>query len=89
MIFHFAVPVQTQPAKRVQDLLHILFLRALQVRVLDAQQEPTAVTAGKQPVEQSRARTADVKEARRTGRETHPYFRIAHLSPRVTRIARG
>ena len=43
--------------------------RALAVGVLDAQEERSAEPAGVEPVEQGRARAADVQEAGRGGRE--------------------
>ena len=45
------VPVELQPAQRIEDLLDVLGRGALAVGVLDAQQESAARVAGEQPVE--------------------------------------
>jgi hypothetical protein len=45
---------------------------ALAIGILDAEDEPAAVTAGVEPVEECRARAADVQVARRAGREARP-----------------
>jgi hypothetical protein len=45
------VPVELQPAQRVEDLLDVLGGGALAVGVLDAQQESAARVAREQPVE--------------------------------------
>ena len=70
--------VQT-PRPMTHDLLKN-FLLGLEVRVqkivLNAQHERAAVMAREQPVEQRRARTADVQEARGAGREPHANRRV-------------
>ena len=61
--------------------------RALGVGVLDAQDERAALAAREQPVEQRRARVADVEMAGRTGRETHAHGLIAR--PQASSTAHG
>ena len=61
------VPVELEPAQRVEDLLDVLGGRALAVGVLDAQHELAARAAGEQPVVQCRPRAADVQDARGRG----------------------
>jgi hypothetical protein len=63
------IPVEPQPTKSVEDAVHHLSRRSLEVRVLDAKHERAAVTAGEQPVEERGARAADVQIARRRRRE--------------------
>ena len=65
-----AVPIEPKPAQAVEDRLHRLRRRAFAVGVLDAQQELAADVLGVEPVEQRRARAADVQEAGRGGGET-------------------
>ena len=60
-----AVPVQLEPAQRLEDLLDVLRRGALTVGVLDAQQVRAALTAGEEPVVQCRPRAADVQHAGR------------------------
>ncbi len=67
------VPVELQPAQRVEDLLDVLGRRALAVGVLDAQQELSALVAREQPVEQGGARAADVQRARGRWCEADPH----------------
>ena len=59
------VPVEPQPAQAVDDAGDHLPRRSLGVGVLDAQHEGAAVPPREQPVEQRRARAADVKVAGR------------------------
>ena len=58
---HLAVPVQLEPAQAVDDGVGRGLGRPGAVRVLDAQQEPAVMVASEQPVEQRRARAADVQ----------------------------
>ena len=80
------VPVELQPAQRVEDLLDVLRRRALAVGVLDAQHELPALVAGEQPVEQGRAGAADVQGPGGGWREANPHNLArmligAHVSP--------
>jgi len=59
------VPVQLQPAQRVEDLLHVLRRRALAIGVLYAQDQLAAATARQQPVVERGPRAADVQGAGR------------------------
>ena len=63
------VPVELEPAQRVEDLLDVLGRRALAVGVLDPQDERPARAAREQPVVERRPRAADVQGTRRRGRE--------------------
>jgi hypothetical protein len=64
------VPLDTQPAQRVEDLLFRFASRAHLVGVLDAQNELTAVLAGEAEVEQRDIRGADVRVAGGRRRDT-------------------
>ena len=64
-----AVPVEAEPAQPVEDRVDRRLGRALAVGVLDAQQHLAAEAAGIEPVEQGRARAADMEEAGGRGRE--------------------
>ena len=64
-----AVPVEPEPLEAVENGVHRGLRRALAVGVLDAQQERAAEPLRVEPVEQRRARAADVQEAGRGGRE--------------------
>ena len=55
--------------KDLEDHLHRLRRGALEIRVLDAQDELAAVMPGEEPIEESGARAADVQIAGRAGRE--------------------
>ena len=57
------VPVETKPAQAVQDAGDHVGRRSLDVGILDAQHEHAAVPAGVEPVEERRARAADVQVA--------------------------
>ena len=67
------VPVELQPAQRVEDLLDVLRRGALAVGVLDPQHQLAVVVARQQPVEQGRAGAADVQRTRGRRRETDPH----------------
>ena len=69
LVIFVPVPIEAEPAHPVEDRVDRLLGRARLVGVLDPQQELAAVVAGEQPVEQRRARAADVQEAGRRGRE--------------------
>src|SRR5207247_11318333 len=71
------VPVQTQPAHRVEDRLHRGFGRALEVGVLDAQDELAAVLSRVRPGEESGPRPADMEVAGRARSKTGPDNRRA------------
>ena len=71
------VPVQTKPAQPVEDAVHHFVRRALGVGVFDAQHEDAAEAPREQPVEQRRARAADVQVAR--GRGSEPNAGSWHL----------
>ena len=63
LVHGVAVPVDAEPGEAVEDRLDRGLGRALAVGVLDAQQHLAAVLLGEKPVEQRRARPADVQEA--------------------------
>ncbi len=69
------VPVELEPAQRVEDLLDVLGRRALAVGVLDAQHHLAPFVAGEQPVEQRRAGAADVQRAGWRWSEANPHNR--------------
>ena len=80
------VPVEAEPAQVVENRCLGLARRSLGVGVLDAQDERAAVAAREQPVEQRRARVADVQLAGRTRRE--PDAQRPHRAPARTRAPR-
>ena len=57
------VPVELEPAQRIEDLLDVLRGRALAVRVLDPQHERPARSAGHEPVVECGAGASDVQGA--------------------------
>src|SRR5439155_12108427 len=63
------VPVELEPAQRVEDLLDVLGCRALAVGVLDPQHELALLPPREEPVVQRRARATDVQLACWRGRE--------------------
>ena len=65
-----AIPIETQPAQSVQNRLGRLGRGTGVIRILDPQQELSAVVARKQPVEQRRARAANVQIPGGRGGET-------------------
>ena len=67
-----AVPVEPEPRERALDLLGRPLDLAAHVGVLDPQQALAALLAREQPVEQERARGADVEEAGRRRRHANP-----------------
>ncbi|MBP1770726.1 MAG: hypothetical protein H6P96_1344 [Candidatus Aminicenantes bacterium] len=65
------VPVEAEPLEIFEDLLEEAGLRALQVRVLDPDEETAARVAGEEPVEDGRPGASDVEEACRRGGEAN------------------
>src|SRR5262249_60483983 len=65
------VPVRLEPAQRVDDVLDVLVGGPRAVGVLDAQDERPAVMPRVEPVEERRARAADVEVTRGAGREAY------------------
>ena len=81
------VPLESQPAHRLEDARHHLVGRSLRVGVFDAKDERAAVPAREQPVEQRRARAADVKipggrRRESNARAIHPreFYRVIRSS---------
>ena len=68
------VPIQAEPAQAVQDDVHGLLRIARGVGVLDAEDERAAGVAGVKPVEQGRARPADVQVTGRRRGKTNARF---------------
>ena len=64
------VPIDSQPAKAVQDGGQCRLDVPLGVGVVDAQQKLSAMPPGEQPIEQGRADAADVQISGRTGSKT-------------------
>ena len=71
------VPVESQPAQAVEDARDHLVRRALDVGVLDPQDEHAAMAPRVQPVEERRAGAADVQVA--GGRWSETKTRRGHL----------
>ena len=69
------VPVQTEPAHRVEQLVVRLLGVAGRVGVLDAEDQGAAVVPGEGPVEQGGADQTHVGVAGRRGTETYAYVR--------------
>ena len=65
-----AVPFEAEPVQPVENRGDRLGRRALAVGVLDAQQELAAEALGVEPVEQRRARPANMEKTGGRGRET-------------------
>jgi hypothetical protein len=61
------VPIDSEPAQVLEQLLLVLFLGALDVRVYYAQNESAAVVPRKKPIEEGRARIPYVDVTRRAG----------------------
>ena len=70
-----AVPIEAQPFEPVENRVHRLLRRTFAVGVLDAQQEFAVAVLGEEPVEQRRARAADMQEAGRRRCEAGYDFR--------------
>ena len=79
------VPIEPEPAQSIEDDLDRLLGIARHVGILDAQDESAAGVPGIQPVEQRRARPADVQEPRRTGSKTNTNF---HGGPEINSAGR-
>src|SRR3954468_275924 len=75
------VPRQAQPPKVGENRVGRLARRALEVRVLDAEDERPAVAAGEQPVEQRRAGVADVELAGGTWRKPNTHYGFQLRTP--------
>jgi len=74
------VPVQPQPAQRVEQLQVALLAVPGGIGVLDPEHEGAAVVAGVRPVEQRGADQADVRGAGRRRAEPHPDRRVGRLT---------
>jgi hypothetical protein len=76
------VPVEAQPSHAFEDRLHRLRRGALQISVLDAQDELAAVAARVRPREERGARAAYVQVAggagRKTGSDLHRVLGFSH-----------
>ena len=70
------VGVETQPGHAIQDRLHRLGRRPLEVGILDTQDELAVRLAGQQPAKKRGSRTADVEHAGRARGESGPDHRI-------------
>src|SRR4030042_1954200 len=73
------VPMETQPAQGVQDLLDEFFLGALLVRVFDPQDESPPVAPGDEHVEQGGVGPPQMQGAGGAGGKTGAYF--GHFNP--------
>ena len=72
------IPIEAEPAEAVEDDIDGFLGIARGVGVFNAQHEGAAGVAGVKPVEQSRARAADVEEAGGRWCESNPSFHV-HL----------
>src|SRR5690606_32776279 len=68
------IPVEPEPAERVEDGAHAVEAAPFLIRVLHAEHERAALLAGPEPVEQRGARAADVQVTARRRREAEPRF---------------
>ena len=66
------VPFEPEPAHRLENAGHHLVGRSLRIGIFDAKNEGAAVPPREQPVEERRARAADVQIAGRRRRESNP-----------------
>ena len=73
------VPIQPQPAQAIEHRLDQLGAGAVGVSVFDAQDKDAALIAGEEPVEERRARAADVQEAGGRRRKPNPNFIFSHV----------
>src|SRR5579872_724507 len=94
----FLVPVELQPAQRVEDLLDVLRGRSGAVGIFDPQQERPVLPAGEQPVVEGRPRATDMQGAGRGGSKANSHEKRAsmligaHVSPAgglAKAVARG
>src|SRR6185436_10570923 len=77
------VPVDAEPAEPVEDPFDHLVRRALDVRVLDAEDEDAAEPSRVQPVEERGARAADMQiPGRRWGEADADHVVICGANPR-------
>ena len=67
------IPIELQPAQRVEDLLDVLGRGALAVGVLDAKHQRAPLAARQQPVEQGGAGAPDVERPGGRGSEPHAH----------------
>ena len=65
------VPLHAEPAHAIEDALHHILGRSLEIGILDAQNEGATGVPGKEPVEEGSARAAYMQIAGRRGRETN------------------
>ena len=70
------VPVEPEPAQVLEDALLRLARRSLGVGVLDAEDERAVLAVRQQPVEERRARVADVQLAGRAGSESDAHTSV-------------
>lgn len=56
------IPSDVEPFQAVDDGVDRFLSRPREIRILDAQQKAAAVVMGKEPIEKSRARAADMEE---------------------------
>src|SRR5262249_3029159 len=80
------VPVEAEPPEPLQVLVHRGLGRSLAVGVLEPEHETTAVMAREEPVEEGRARAADVQVAGGTGREPRADLHAGRLTGRVPHV---
>jgi len=66
------VPIDSEPAQIRKQLLLVLFLGALDVRILHTQDESSAVMPGKKPIEKGRPSIPHVDVAGRARRKPNP-----------------
>ena len=69
LMHDIAVPMQAKPIEPVDDRVHRLARRARAIGVLDPQAEQAGMMLREQPIEERRARAANVKEAGGRGGE--------------------
>ncbi len=65
LIDFLAIPIEAEPAHPVQNRRDRRLCRTCAIGILDPQQEPAAMVAREQPVEQRGARAADMQKPRR------------------------
>ncbi len=69
--YGFSVPLKAEPFHAIQDRRDRLLVIAFAVGVLDAQQELAASTPGVEPIEEGRARAADMQVTGRRRRKSN------------------
>ena len=70
---HALVKLDTQPLKRLQDILLGAWYKTVRIRILNTEHKLTAMLACKQIVIQGSAHTTDMEGTRRTGCKSHSY----------------